>query len=295
MAAATMKTGRAACPDLEVIAAYLDHRLPERERAPVTEHLESCETCYFVFSESAQMRGSEKWRRSGFAGRSPRERRWWVRPAVLWPSIGGLAAAAVLIVAVTTVRPRAFTAEMNALVHAVGSDRVIEPRVTGGFRFGPYRGPARGAGSPLVTVKPDVRIAAGRLEKLTLGTRTTVALRSLGVSYLFVGNLDAAIGALEDAVNLPPADAASLSDLSAAYLARAARTGNGQDWTKALAAADRAVKAKSALTEAWFNRALALEGLSLAPETRSAWQEYLEHDPDSGWADEARDHLRSLR
>ena len=43
------------CPDLETIAAYLDGRLTERERARVTAHLADCEDCYALFSESARV------------------------------------------------------------------------------------------------------------------------------------------------------------------------------------------------------------------------------------------------
>ena len=43
------------CPDLETIAAYLDDRLAARDRGTVTEHLSSCESCYFVFSEAAEV------------------------------------------------------------------------------------------------------------------------------------------------------------------------------------------------------------------------------------------------
>ena len=50
-----------------------------------------------------------------------------------------------------------------------------------------------------------------------------------------------------------------------------------------------------ARAEAWFNRAYALERLGLADEAREAWQAYLTIDDRSGWADEARTHLRALK
>ena len=58
--------------------------------------------------------------------------------------------------------------------------------------------------------------------------------------------------------------------------------------------AERAVKADPALVEASFNRACALERLSLRDEARRAWQDYLKVDGSSGWAAEARDRLKVL-
>lgn len=45
--------------------------------------------------------------------------------------------------------------------------------------------------------------------------------------------------------------------------------------------------------EAWFNRALALEGLHLWHDAIQAWNAHLKIDPRSGWAREAR--LRETR
>jgi hypothetical protein len=85
-----------------------------------------------------------------------------------------------------------------------------------------------------------------------------------------------------------------LSDLAAAYLVRARDKSQSEDLSKALAAANRALTADRSLREIWFNRAKALEWLSMPREAREAWQSYLTIDDRSGWADEARAHLRSL-
>src|SRR5262249_14324711 len=99
--------------------------------------------------------------------------------------------------------------------------------------------------------------------------------------------------ALEEAVNVEVPDPRALSDLSAAYIARWARSGQTEDLTKALTMADRAVKHDGRLAEASFNRAVALERLKLEDESRNAWSEYLKSGASSAWADEARDRLRS--
>ena len=70
---------------------------------------------------------------------------------------------------------------------------------------------------------------------------------------------------------------------------------HSQDFARALSVADRAVKAEPTLAEARFNRALALEHLSLAEQARVEWEEYLKVDSESGWSGEARNHVATLR
>ena len=59
-------------------------------------------------------------------------------------------------------------------------------------------------------------------------------------------------------------------------------------------AAERALELEPSLPAATFNRAVALELLGLAPLARDAYAKFLEVDPASGWAVEARDRLRRI-
>jgi tetratricopeptide (TPR) repeat protein len=289
-----MKRVEGGCPDLETIAAYLDGRLSERERARVTEHLASCEECYAVFSESAQTPRLE-------ALSAARGQGWRARlkaPRVIWPSAAAvLAAAAAVVLFVGTggfERWRSSDPVLQALVVAVGTDRPIEGRLSG-FAYGQLRGPVRSGIVSPHAVAPDVRIAAARSEKALAGVRTPPALHTLGIASLMLGDYDRAILMLEQAADQPSPDARMVSDLSAAYLARATRDRTHLDLMKALSAADRAVMTDPALPDALFNRALAFERLSLAGEARAAWTDYLRVDDRSGWADEARAHLAGPR
>jgi CHAT domain-containing protein/tetratricopeptide (TPR) repeat protein len=196
--------------------------------------------------------------------------------------------AAALVVAVTGPW-RSSSRDLQALVAAVGTDRTFEPRLTGGFAYGPVKA-TRGAAADAA---PDVRMAAAQIDKDAVGHRTPDMLRTLGISHLITGDIERGIAALQEAADRPSPSAQVLSDLSAAYLVRASLDRQPQDFTKALEYADRAVKADPRLAEALFNRAYALERLSLADDARQAWQEYLKIDPHSGWADEANAHLRS--
>lgn len=282
------------CPDLESIAAYLDNRLSAHERARMTEHLASCEECYAVFREAAQTD------MSGVvadidASREGRPR--WRGRTVAWSSAAaGLAtAAAVWLVVGTGVIPwRPADREMRALVAAVGTDRPIEARLTGGFAYGALRGALRGAEPESATVSPDVRIAAAQIEKDAAASRTVRTLNALGIASLVVGDVNRGVLALEEAADVPYADAQVLTNLSAAYLARATRNNQPQDFARALTMADRAVKSDPRLAEAWFNRACALRHLSLADQERQAWQDYLKVDDRSGWAGEARTRLKEI-
>src|SRR5262245_11834845 len=313
-----MKTGIVdPCPDLETIAVYLDGRLAERERNRMAEHLAACETCYTIFTEAAHVRPMEI--ASADAERSKTERSkdersterskaerstnvrsfpWtaWSRRHVAWSgaSVGALAASLVLLVWTGAIPWRESRGpELKTLVTAMSTERTIEPRLSG-FTYAPLHDTLRAGDAAPRRVPPDVRIVAYNLEKQAFAHRTAPTLKALGVAYLLMEDIDRAVPLLEEAAEQLPDDAGLLSDLAAGYLVRAARRNQPQDLTRALALADRAVKADPALPEAWFNRALALQRLALGQEARDGWREYLAIDHDSGWAEEARRHLSTL-
>ena len=133
-----------------------------------------------------------------------------------------------------------------------------------------------------------------RIRERAEGDTSPEALGALGVTYLVSGDAAAAVKALESASAQKPDDARLLSDLAAAYLVRAKQADEPADIPKALEAAERAIVLPDAPPEAYFNRALALEGLHLVDAARKAWQDYLDRDSSSAWADEARQHLEAL-
>ena len=289
MVAEVMKRDVTGCPELEEIAAFLDRRLGDMDRAEVAGHLSTCETCYFVFSEAAQTKPTAA------AGADNRKTIWFPSKRVMWSSAAGLAAAATLVLAVSGVLPlgRSSAPELTTLVAAVGTDRTIEPRLTGGFAHGPVRGALRSGESAGMNLSPDVRIAAAEIEKVTTGQQSAGAQQARGIAALIVGDIDRAVKVLEDAAAQSPSNASILNDLAVAYLVRGQRTNQSEDPSKALATVNRALSADRSLQEAWFNRAYALERLSMTNEARDAWQAYLTIDDRSGWADEARVHLRA--
>src|SRR3954462_7435120 len=127
MATSAMKNGVDACPDLETLAAYLEGRLTEQERLHIAEHLASCETCYFVFTEAAQTKASPHAIQHEEAQPTVLPKpRWWKTPAFVWSSAAGLAAAAAIVVALEGGLIRSWSnesPELRALVTAVGAER----------------------------------------------------------------------------------------------------------------------------------------------------------------------------
>ena len=86
------------CPDLEDIAAFLDGTLEAERRAPMIEHLASCESCFEIFAGAARFQADEPQpQTTREPQRRPFERRWRVRSPA-WRR-GAAAAIAALLVA----------------------------------------------------------------------------------------------------------------------------------------------------------------------------------------------------
>jgi hypothetical protein len=289
MAAEPMKLNGGGCPTIETIGAFVDGRFKDREREAVADHLASCESCYFVFSEAARFSAS--------AAQTPADVRAFTRRHVVWSVTAGLAAAASILLGVNlfmTTRQATGEVKLPELVAAVGTTRTFDARFSGGFMYAPVRGPVRSGQGGALALSPDLRIVLARIEKDASPQPGPDALRVRGMAALIGGEVDRAVNAFESAARQQPASARVLSDLSAAYLVRAEHSGAAADIANALANANRALEVERLLPEALFNRALALERSRLVEDARAAWQAYLTIDDRSGWADEARAHLQAI-
>ena len=105
--------------------------------------------------------------------------------------------------------------------------------------------------------------------------------------------LDRSISYLQTAARVSERPGAALTDLAAAHLVRAGRRHSAHDLVQALEAAERALEAEPGNAAALFNRALALEWLGMDAQAAGAWRAFLAADSASGWAAEARRHLRA--
>ena len=275
-------------PDAERLAEYADNLLDGGLRAEVEQHLADCAGCRAAVIETTEFLHSTP------AIADPAKVIPFFSRRRLIGVAAGLAAAAALVLAVRAARPDWFFGppsdrpELQELIAAVANEptRLAEGRLSGGFKYAPPPSPTRGAGEGNVATR--VRIAAAKLEQEERDRSTPRARAALGVADLAVGDVDGAIRSLESAAALEPSDASFQNDLAVACMARARRRGAASDWANALAAAERAVAANPALVEAWFNRALAIEGVRSADEARQAWKDYFDRDSSSDWARERR-------
>jgi tetratricopeptide (TPR) repeat protein len=278
-------------PEAEILAAYADRALSPAERQAVERHAAGCAECRDILADTIASIEDDRReeRRVEPAPPLPFRRRRWALGVVT-----GLAAAAVLVLAVQVVAPgrlasligRETQPDVEELVAAFADqpNRLVEGRLSGGFPYGAPPEITRGAAS--IALAPGVRIAMARIEAAAAADSSVNSRWALGAARLGAGNVDDAIAVLTELARSNPANAALHSDLSAAYLARARTAAGTDDARNALAAADKALALSPGLPEALFNRALALE--TTQPEQAAqAWQAVAEREPDSPWAREA--------
>lgn len=282
--------------DAATIAALVDRTLDPAARAAAEAHLAGCADCREIWMETSDIASETEvggWAATPAAadalvlrGRSHR----WIYGGA------GLAIAAALALAVFSPRmfDRGDRPELRELVEAVGTNRRTEARLTGGFHWGPVPSVTRGEEpQPPPTT---VLLATARLRESSLRAGAAPrAAAAAGSAALVEGDASAAAVQLEDAVRQDPENAHYWSDLSAARIEIARTRADADTALDALRAADRAISLAPGLTEALYNRALALELLDRRADTRAALEGYLRIDDTSPWADEVRQRLNRLR
>jgi CHAT domain-containing protein/tetratricopeptide (TPR) repeat protein len=103
-----------------------------------------------------------------------------------------------------------------------------------------------------------------------------------------------AISSLQAASKLAGNSGPVLANLSGAYLIWSEQTQNPFDLVEALEIADEALELEPRSRTAQFNLALTLERWGFDDQAVAAWQAYLELDPHSGWAAEARTRIKRM-
>jgi CHAT domain-containing protein len=261
-------------PEAQVMAAFVDGTLAPNEIAAVANHLRDCSDCRTVVSETARFEREEE------SAARPRRNVWWLAAAAVIVAI---------IIAVPMLRPR--TPIGRLIAASPREHRTIEARLSG-FPWARLAAPARGDAPP---DPADLKLigAAGYVLAKTTSDRTPEARHAAGVADLFIDRRSDSIAALEQAASASN-DPRIWSDLAAARYAYAVRDEHLSQLPEALADADHALRIDPKSPEALFNRALIIEALGLREQARKAWQKYLEIDPGSGWAVEARERLRRL-
>jgi CHAT domain-containing protein/tetratricopeptide (TPR) repeat protein len=220
---------------------------------------------------------SQRWTGSRFPRRSIGTRRRWVPAAAV-------AAGVLLVLASTRLASSRSTASPDTTQPA--AVRPVEPRLSGNRPWAPFRG--------RVVSEPISASEAAAVPALALRGPSIPRIRyTNGVRQLLAGQTLQArstLAAAAEALNEPGA----WNDLSVACYENALRYDAPELLTDAVTAADRALSLDRDLPEALFNRALMIERLGLLTDARKAWSRYLDVDPSSEWATEARSHLGAL-
>jgi CHAT domain-containing protein len=221
-----------------------------------------------------------------------------VRPWLLGGGLLAAGAAIALVVWIPPDRLRRWRGDdvdprFETLVAAIGDERYVEARLSGGFRYGPLRAVNR-ARATLARQNLALLAAAGVLQRQAQLKPDIDNLHAWGVAQLLLGDADGAIQNLADANGDRPEDASLLADLAAAYATRARADNRAEDWPRALELAARATTLEPRQLEAHFTKALVLERLGLTDAAIRAWQQYLALDQTSRWRDDATARLRTL-
>lgn len=214
-----------------------------------------------------------------------------------------MAAAAVLLIGFGMVAWRASQkqSEVNkglaALQTAFLDQRPVEARISG-FIYAPIT-EQRGTTATADYVQRN--LAASLLLNAVSENPGAETHHALGKYYLAERQFDKAIDQFEASLNSDPQNAQAHSDLGAALLemgkSRGSESERGQEieeFARSLTHLDKALEIDGSLLEALFNRALLYRQMRLPKQAESDWRRYLERDPNSKWADEARQQLMEL-
>jgi tetratricopeptide (TPR) repeat protein len=216
-------------------------------------------------------------------------------PAWLVATVTAVAAVAICTWSYRSIWMHQWRTERMELAALVASkpQRVVDGRLAG-FAWSPRPGPSRG-GKAAIVQPPETQIAVARIDQRLADVRSPARLHAYGVGRLLLGDTNGAIEVLEEATNERAVSADLQSDLAAALLARGTEAAHAADLPRSLEAVERSLALNPRLPEALFGKALVLQQLHLRPQATDAWQRYLEADPATDWAREARDHLEQLR
>jgi CHAT domain-containing protein len=127
------------------------------------------------------------------------------------------------------------------------------------------------------------------------------AQHNLGRFYLAGRQFDKAIEHLSSALKQEPDNAQLNSDLGAALLETGQQANQNKEFGKAFASLaqslehlNRALQLDPDSLEALYNKALCLQYMKAPEQAKEAWRNYLAHDAQSSWAEEARRSLQTL-
>jgi hypothetical protein len=273
----------AGCPTEAQLGAFLDGAVTDAERRELQAHLVNCRTCRAIVADADALLRTTSAAQSFSMSSIP-----WAAAAAILLVIGGGALAAWFLT------QRASTPTAAALIAAVSAEptRPVDGLFSG-FAYGP--GPVHVRGERRTEPSPTVVVAARETIQRASAQSTPATRAAAGVAHVILNELDEGVRDLEGALRDAPGNAAYQNDLAAAYLARARTRDDRDDWTRALAASERAASLAPSMSEARFNRALALEGLHDYARAADEWAAFAAATPSSAARAEAAARERAVR
>lgn len=216
--------------------------------------------------------------------------------AVLQPAYVG--AFAVLLIAIIGLSvlliPRKNMDDLAELRSIYSQKRQTQARISG-FDYAPFE-PVRGTD----TSEGDKRKLGQIRDKLVGDTQTDPSAKTyhaLGVFYLHEGKFDQAVEEFNLAIKTGPDSAELHNDLGSAYFEMGKSNADGKAFENLTRAVDEfklALQLDPNKLEALFNLSFALQKSDRENQAAESWKQYLEKDPSSKWADEARKNLELL-
>lgn len=278
---------------------FEQHFLTTSERREDLRHAQALARYAGMHVQEAQQPAEKKALKESEQERRPFSIWTWLTPTPAWK----FAVSLILVVGLGFVGWRVFFYRSDreqgllALKTAYRLQRPVEARVSG-LDYAP--GPTRGSNETRVDA-----LARERAERFLLYAEKDEpggeSYHALGLFYLTDKKFDQAIEQFKKAIQLNPNDAQMHSDLGAALLEKgklyklSGEEGKSvESNAESLEHLNRALELNSNLLDALFNRALVREYMGLSQAAAEDWKKYLEKDSQSPWADEARQHLKTI-
>lgn len=183
--------------------------------------------------------------------------------------------------------------ELAELRSMYGRARPTETRIS---EFG-YAPLPQMRGAPEPGEQSRLRHIENNLIDAAQNTSNAQTHHALGVFYLTQQKYPDAIKEFESALKFDDKRAKIHNDLGAAHF-ELSKTGprekKFEELARSLEEFTKATELDSNLLEALFNKSLALQELSMPRQARESWELYLQKDPSSPWAEEARKNLERI-
>jgi tetratricopeptide (TPR) repeat protein len=289
-------------PAAENLGRFIEGTLEEPERAAVVEHVADCDDCRIIVVDASEFFAKEHLIDDQPVLQHNVSGRWWMAAA---------AAVAIAVAGVGLVDarrdPLAPVINASSKLHT----RLVAARLSGFSYVAPKR-PLRGGKGD---TDPGVNQVAVEADEVLHRRGDNARMQhAKGVAGLLLVEAEladrddndtsdqsslfkerkAAIDKLQSAANEAPDNAAYLSDLAAALMAN----GDPQSLVQALAACNKALQVDRRSADALFNRAKVLDLMARTPSDQTdvvnAYSSYIDVDPSSPWANEARQRIKYL-